>query len=315
MSSRTQDRRHYAADLRKSSVVRMNAITFTGVSKSYDTVRAVETLDLEIGSGQAVALLGPNGAGKSTSIGMLLGLVRPSAGTVSVFGDTPGAAVRAGRIGAMLQDGSLVQGVTVREVVEFVRGLYPEPMPLEEVLALANLSSLARRRADQLSGGQAQRVRFALAIAGAPSLLVLDEPTAAMDVESRRSFWASMRAYAAGGRTILFATHYLEEADENADRIIVMTRGRIVADGTAQEIKAAAGGRTVRFTIGDQPTAGLDTLPGVTAVELRGGTARLRTTDPDATVRALYASGVQVRDLEVKGAGLEDAFLSLTGDN
>ena len=293
----------------------MNAITFTGVSKSYDTVRAVETLDLEIGSGQAVALLGPNGAGKSTSIGMLLGLVRPSAGTVSVFGDTPDAAVRTGKVGAMLQDGSLVPGLTVREVVEFVRGLYPEPLPLDEVLSLANLTSLARRRADQLSGGQAQRVRFALAIAGAPKLLVLDEPTSAMDVESRRSFWASMREYAAGGRTILFATHYMEEADENADRVIVMARGRIVADGTAREIKAAAGGRTVRFTIGDQPAAGLDTLPGVTGIELRGGTVQLRTTDPDATVQALYASGVQVRDLEVKGADLEEAFLSLTGDN
>jgi ABC-2 type transport system ATP-binding protein len=315
MSSRTQDRRHYAADLRELSVVPMNAITFAGVSKSYDTVRAVESLDLEIGSGQAVALLGPNGAGKSTSIGMLLGLVRPSGGTVSVFGDTPDAAVRTGRIGAMLQDGELVAGLTVREVVGFVRGLYPEPLPLDEVLSLANLTSLAKRRADRLSGGQAQRVRFALAIAGAPQLLVLDEPTSAMDVESRRSFWASMRAYAEGGRTILFATHYLEEADENADRVIVMARGRVVADGTAQEIKASAGGRTVRFTIGEQPTAGLDALPGVTGVEVRGGSAQLLTTDPDATVQALYASGVQVRDLEVKGADLEEAFLSLTGDN
>jgi ABC-2 type transport system ATP-binding protein len=293
----------------------MNAITFTGVSKSYETVRAVESLDLEIGSGQAVALLGPNGAGKSTSIGMLLGLIRPSAGTVIVFGQTPDAAVRAGMIGAMLQDGALVPGLTVREVVEFVRGLYSDPMPLTEILDLANLTSLAKRRADQLSGGQAQRVRFALAIAGAPRLLVLDEPTSAMDVESRRSFWASMRAYAAGGRTILFATHYLEEADENTDRVIVMARGRIVADGTAQEIKAAAGGRTVRFTIGDQPTSGLDTLPGVTGIEVRGGSTQLHTTDPDATVEALYASGLRVRDLEVKGADLEDAFLSLTGDN
>jgi ABC-2 type transport system ATP-binding protein len=293
----------------------MNAITFTGVSKSYGAVRAVETLDLEIAAGQAVALLGPNGAGKSTSINMLLGLARPTTGTVAVFGQSPDAAVRAGWIGAMPQDGALVPGLTVREIVDFVRGLYPEPMPLDEVLSLANLTSLAKRRADQLSGGQAQRVRFAIAVAGAPRLLVLDEPTAAMDVESRRSFWASMRAYAAGGRTILFATHYLEEADENADRVIVISRGRVVADGTAQEIKSVTGGRTVRFTIGDRPTAGLDTLPGVTGVEARGGSVRLRTTDPDATVRALYASGVEVRDLEVRGADLEEAFLSLTGDN
>jgi ABC-2 type transport system ATP-binding protein len=315
MSSRTQDPRHYGAGLRELSVVGMNAITFTAVAKSYGSVRAVETLDLEIASGQAVALLGPNGAGKSTSIGMLLGLVRPSAGTVTVFGDTPDAAVRTGKIGAMLQDGALVPGLTVREVVDFVRGLYPEPLALDEILSLAGLTALAKRRADQLSGGQAQRVRFAIAIAGAPKLLVLDEPTAAMDVESRRSFWASMRAYAAGGRTILFATHYMEEADENADRIIVIARGRVVADGTAQEIKAVAGGRTVRFTIGEQPTAGLDALPGVTGIEVRGDTAQLRTTDPDATVQALYASGVTVRDLEVKGADLEEAFLAITGDN
>jgi ABC-2 type transport system ATP-binding protein len=315
MSSRTRYWRHYTADLREPSVVGMNAITFAGISKSYATVHAVESLDLEIGAGQAVALLGPNGAGKSTSIGMLLGLVKPSSGSVSVFGRTPDEAVRGGRVGAMLQDGALVPGLTVREVVDFVRGLYPEPMPLDEVLELANLTSLAKRRADRLSGGQAQRVRFALAVAGAPRLLVLDEPTAAMDVESRRSFWAGMRAYAAAGRTILFATHYLEEADENADRIIVLAHGRIVADGTAQEIKSRAGGRTVRFTIGDQPTAGLDTLPGVTEVEVRGGTAQLRTADSDATVEALYASGIRVRDLELKGADLEDAFLSLTGDH
>lgn len=315
MSSRTRYRRHYSAGLCELSVVGMNAITFTGISKSYAMVRAVESMDLEIGSGQAVALLGPNGAGKSTAIGMLLGLVKPSSGAVSLFGQAPDGAVRAGHVGAMLQDGALVPGMTVREVVEFVRGLYPEPMPLEEVLELANLTGLVKRRADQLSGGQAQRVRFALAVAGAPRLLVLDEPTSAMDVESRRSFWAGMRAYAAAGRTILFATHYLEEADENADRIIVMAHGRVVADGSAQEIKSRAGGRTVRFTIGDQPTAGLNTLPGVTELEVRGGTAQLRTTDTDATVQALYASGVAVRDLEVKGADLEDAFLSLTGDN
>ncbi|MCO6009352.1 ABC transporter ATP-binding protein [Actinoallomurus purpureus] len=293
----------------------MNAIAFTGVSKSYGPVRAVEGLDLTIDAGSTVALLGPNGAGKSTSIGMLLGLVRPSAGEIRVFGDSPDTAVKQGRVGAMLQDGTLVPGLTVREVVSFIRGLYPDPMPLEEILALAGLTDLAGRRADRLSGGQAQRVRFAIAIAGAPRLLVLDEPTAAMDVESRRSFWGSMREYAATGRTILFATHYLEEADENADRVIVVARGRVVADGTPNEIKAAVGTGTVRFTIGDQPTAGLDALPGVTGVEIRGSVAQLRTTSPDATVQALYATGLRVTDLEVRGADLEEAFLSLTHDN
>jgi ABC-2 type transport system ATP-binding protein len=293
----------------------MNAITLSQVSKSYGTIHAVRGLDLTIGAGQTVAMLGANGAGKSTSIGMLLGLVRPDAGRVEVFGAGPEDAVARGRVGAMLQDGALVPGLTVREVVDFVRGLYPDPMPLEEVLAIADLTDVARQRADRLSGGQAQRVRFALAIAGAPRLLVLDEPTSAMDVGARRAFWAGMRTYAAGGRTILFATHYLEEADENADRIVVLAGGRVVADGTPTEIKARVGGRTVRFTLGDQPAAGLDRLPGVTEVEIHGTTALLQTTDPDATVQGLYGSGLRVRDLEIKGADLEDAFLSLTGSD
>jgi ABC-2 type transport system ATP-binding protein len=292
----------------------MEAITFTQVGKSYGSVRAVDTLDLTIGAGQAVALLGPNGAGKSTSISMLLGLALPDSGNVTVFGSAPAEAVAKGQVGAMLQDGALPAGLTVREIVDFVRQLYPEPLSLEEALRIADLTDLAKRRADRLSGGQSQRVRFALAIAGAPQLLVLDEPTAAMDVESRRAFWVSMRAYAATGRTILFATHYLEEADENADRIIVIAEGRIVADGTPAEIKSVAGGSTVKFTLGSQSAAGLDLLPGVTGVEIHGATAVLQTRDADATTQALYGSGLTVRDLEVKGAALEDAFLSLTTD-
>ncbi|MEV5570437.1 ABC transporter ATP-binding protein [Spirillospora sp. NPDC052269] len=292
----------------------MDAITVTNVAKSYGTVRAVESLDLTIPVGQSLALLGPNGAGKSTTVSMLLGLARPDAGAIEVFGDAPSTAVARGRVGAMLQDGALVEGLTVKEVVGFVRGLYPEPLPLDEILATADLTDLAKRRADKLSGGQRQRVRFALAIAGAPKLLVLDEPTAAMDVESRRTFWASMRAYAAGGRTILFATHYLEEADENADRIVVMASGRIVADGSAAEIKSRAGSRTVRFTLGDQSAAGLDRLTGVTGVEIRGTTAILTSTDADATTAGLYQSGLTVQNLEVRGADLEEAFLDLTTD-
>jgi ABC-2 type transport system ATP-binding protein len=290
----------------------MNAIVFTNVSKSYGSVQAVRPLDLVIEAGQTVALLGPNGAGKSTSINMLLGLAKPDTGDIQVFGAAPDDAVAHGLVGAMLQNGTLVAGLTVREVVDFVRHLYPEPLPLDEVLRIAGLTDLATRRADRLSGGQAQRVRFAIAISGAPRLLVLDEPTAAMDVESRLSFWASMRSYAAGGRTILFATHYLEEADENADRVVVMARGQVVGDGTAAEIKARAGGSTVRFTLNGRPADGLGRLPGVTGVEIHGPTALLHTTDADTTVEALYQSGLRVRDLEVKGADLEDAFLDLT---
>jgi ABC-2 type transport system ATP-binding protein len=292
----------------------MNAIVFAKVSKSYGSVPAVRSLDLAIDAGQTVALLGPNGAGKSTSIALLLGLAKPDAGQVRVAGREPDAAVAAGLVGAMLQDGALVPGLTVGELIDFVRGLYPEPLGRDEVLALAGLTDLAGRRADRLSGGQTQRVRFAVAIAGAPRLLVLDEPTAAMDVESRRAFWASMRAYAAGGRTILFATHYLEEADENADRVVVMARGQVVGDGTAAEIKALAGASTIRFTIGEQRAAGLDLLPGVVGVEIHGTAALLRTTDADATVQALYQSGLRVRGLEVRAADLESAFLDLTAD-
>jgi ABC-type multidrug transport system, ATPase component len=291
----------------------MNAISLSGVSKSYGSVLAVDALDIAVEDGRTVALLGPNGAGKSTTINMMLGLLRPTSGTIQIFGGTPAQAVSRGEIGAMLQSGLLIPELTVRELVEFVRRLYPKPLDRDEIFEMADLTDLAGRRAGRLSEGQAQRVRFALAIAGAPRLLVLDEPTAAMDVESRLRFWQSMRAYAALGRTVLFATHYLEEADENSDRVIVIARGHVVADGTAAEIKAGVSTQTVRFALGDQPTAGLDTLPGVNGVEIRSGTVTLRTTDSDATVAALFrGTPLDVHDLRISGADLEDAFLALT---
>ncbi|GAA0387145.1 ABC transporter ATP-binding protein [Acrocarpospora corrugata] len=291
----------------------MNAIAFDQVSRSYGDALAVDRLDLEIPRARTVALLGPNGAGKSTSISLLLGLIRPTSGTVRVFGRTPEEAVSGGEVGAMLQDGTLIPELTVAETVDFIRRLYPRPLGLAEILRIADLTEVAKRRADRLSGGQIQRVRFALAIAGAPRLLVLDEPTAAMDVESRRRLWASMRAYAADGHTVLFTTHYLEEADENADRVIVIARGKVVADGTAAEIKAGAGGQTASFAIGGQPSGALATLPHVSGVELRSGRATLRTADLDATIAALYrGTTLDVRDLRIGGADLEEAFLALT---
>ncbi|NUW37199.1 ABC transporter ATP-binding protein [Nonomuraea sp. SMC257] len=292
------------------------ALALTGVAKHFGDVRAVDGLSLTAAAGGAIALLGPNGAGKSTTVSLLLGLARPTAGTVRVLGGTPEQAVAQGRVGAMLQQGELMPELTIGELVGFVRGLYPRPLPLSEILDLADLGSLVKRRAKGLSGGQAQRVRFALAVAGAPDLLVLDEPTAAMDVESRRRFWDGMRAYAAGGRTVLFATHYLEEADQNADRVLVIARGRLAADGTPAEIKATAGGRLVTFRLGDQPAAGLDALPGVTSVEIRDGVARLRTDDAALTTAALYrGTTLEVHDLEVSGGHLEDAFLALTRES
>ena len=194
----------------------------TGVVRSFGragrTVRAVDGIDLSIDRGETVALLGRNGAGKSTTIGLLLGLDEPDTGRVRVLGRSAQQAVRAGLVGAMLQDGQPIQRVTVRELVAFVASTYPKPMPVPEALALAGLGEYADRRVDKLSGGQVQRVRFAVALAGNPELIVLDEPTAALDVEARRAFWDSMRAYARRGNTVLFSTHYLEEADGNADR-------------------------------------------------------------------------------------------------
>ncbi|TKA06341.1 ABC transporter ATP-binding protein [Actinacidiphila oryziradicis] len=289
-----------------------HAVSFQCVTKTFGSVRAVGGLDLTLDRGETVALLGANGAGKSTSISMLLGLLEPTAGQLSVLGGSPNQAVAEGRIGAMLQDGGLMPGVTVGALVSLACRIYPSPRPVKQLLADADLISIASRRTDRLSGGQAQRLRFALAIAGNPQVLVLDEPTAAMDVESRRAFWTTIRGYAAGGRTVLFATHYMEEADENADRIVVIAGGRVVTDGTPTEIKAAAGGRSVRFTLGGESCAGLDLLPGVRVVEVHGGTVALRTTDVEATVRALFATRDQVPDLEVGGADLEDAVLALT---
>ncbi|MGW0803744.1 ABC transporter ATP-binding protein [Nonomuraea sp. NPDC002799] len=294
----------------------MNAIVFDHVSKHYGDVLAVDDLSLAIEPGQTVALLGPNGAGKSTSINLLLGLLQPSRGTVAVHGRSPAQAVAAGEMGAMLQDGALIPELSVKELIDLVRRLYPRPLDLDTILKLADLSDLAGRRANKLSGGQTQRVKFALALAGGPRILLLDEPTAAMDVESRLRFWAGMHDYAADGRTVLFATHYLEEADEHSDRVIVIAKGRLAADGTAAEIKAGAGGRRVRFAIGDQSVAGLDRLPGVTAVDVVAGTATLHTSDPDATLAGLYrGTTLDVRGLQFSGADLESAFLALTKES
>ena len=291
------------------------AVIFTGAVKVFGSadraVRAVDGIDLTIGRGETVALLGRNGAGKSTTISLLLGLNEPDTGTVELLGRSPDRAVRAGLVGAMLQDGRPIPRVTVRELISFVASTYPHPMPVADVLALAGVTAYADRRIDKLSGGQTQRVRFAVALAGNPELIVLDEPTAALDVEARRAFWDSMRVFAGRGNTVLFSTHYLEEADENADRIVVIDRGRIVADGSSELIKRAAGGNLVSFDLAGRTADGLELLPGVVAVEVRGGRALLRTDDSDATVVALVGIDA-VRGLQVAPATLEDAFLSLT---
>jgi len=222
--------------------------------------------------------------------------------------------VQAGRVGAMLQSGGLPPGLRAAELIDFVRRLYPRPRPLQALLVAAACDEFAQQLVERLSGGQAQRVRFALSIAGDPELLFLDEPTTGFDVDTRRRFGRTIRESAGAGRTVLFATHYLEEADAVADRIVVVQRGHIVADGTGAALKARAGGRTVRFSAVGADRAALEALPGCTSAEVEGERVTLRTADPDATVRALYAANVPVRDLEIGGADLEEAFLALVGE-
>ncbi|MGA9876737.1 MAG: ABC transporter ATP-binding protein [Solirubrobacteraceae bacterium] len=290
------------------------AIQASALRKSYGQIEAVRGIDISIDAGETVALLGPNGAGKSTTIDMILGLTDPDGGTVSVFGDAPTAAVDAGSVGAMLQTGALIRDLSVRELVAMVASLYPSPLPVDEALELTGLSEIGAQRTQKLSGGQTQRVRFAVALVSNPKLLVLDEPTVAMDVEGRRAFWTTMRGLAAEGRTILFATHYLEEADAYADRAVLMAHGQVVADGPTNEIKAMVGTRTIRATLPGADLGALEQLPGVTTVERRGEAVVLSCADSDAAIRALLDAHGDARDIEIVAAGLEQAFLQLTGD-
>jgi ABC-2 type transport system ATP-binding protein len=287
-------------------------VVLSRLSKSYGEVHAVQSIDLAIAPGETVALLGPNGAGKTTTIDMVLGLARPDSGTVSVFGMPPAAAVRAGWVGGMLQTGSPLEHLKVRELVTLMASYYPHPLPVEDVLRLTGAAQFAGQRTTKLSGGQAQRVRFAAALVGDPDLLVLDEPTAGIDVEGRREFWQAMRAFAGRGKTVLFATHYLEEADAYADRIVLIARGRVIADGPATEIKARAGARAIRATLPGTGTTLLGTLPGVVSAERHGDAVLLSCSDSDAALRGLLGSFPAARDIEVRGGSLEEAFLELT---
>ena len=295
-------------------------VELRGLHKSFHgpdgPIRAVDGVDIAIAGGETVALLGPNGAGKSTTIDLLLGLLAPDDGTVTVFGRSPSQAVADGAVGAMLQTGDLIRDLTVRELVAMMAALYPAPMAVEEVLAITGSASFADQRTQKLSGGQTQRVRCAVALVADPELLVLDEPTAAMDVEGRHAFWTTMREFAARGKTVLFATHYLEEADAYADRAVLMARGRVVVDGPTTEIKAMVGLRTIRATLPGADLAALARLPGVVSADGRGEAIVLRCSDSDAAVRALLQAHPEARDLEITGAGFEEAFMELTrGDD
>ncbi|MCI0156289.1 ABC transporter ATP-binding protein [Leifsonia shinshuensis] len=289
------------------------AIRIVGLRKSFAHVEAVSGIDLLIEPGETVALLGANGAGKSTTIGMLLGTITPDSGSVLVEGRPPRPAVAAGRIAAMMQDTGLMPGVSVRELVCLTASFYSDPADVDEVIGAAGLREAARRRVDRLSGGQAQRLRFALVAVANPAIMVLDEPTRAMDVQARADFWSSIRSFAATGRTVLFATHYLDEVDGNADRVVVMARGRVIVDGTPAELRSRSGVSTVCFrTNDDDDRDALARLDAVADVARIGGRVVLRTSDPDRTVRSLVASGVTWHDLEVAPPSLDDTFLELT---
>jgi ABC-2 type transport system ATP-binding protein len=290
------------------------AVRLAGVSKSYGTVRALDGLNLEIPQRAIVALLGANGAGKTTSIRVMLGLAGADAGTARLFGVRPADAVAAGQVGAMLQDAELMSGVTVGGLLRCIGRLYPEPLDLETAIRLSGLEQIRNRRTERLSTGQAQRVRFAVAMIGKPALLVLDEPTAGLDVQAQQVFWDDVRACRASGQTVLFSTHYLEEADQNADRIVVIRAGTTVADGTPEQVRAAGSSATiVSFTWLGSPLTGLDGLPGVTAVNVDGRRIMLHTTRPDETVWSLYDQREHITGLTVTDGGLKSAFLSLTG--
>jgi ABC-2 type transport system ATP-binding protein len=290
------------------------AIALTDVHKHFGSVRAVDGIDLAVEPGEIVAFVGPNGAGKNTTIDLILGLSQPSRGVVEIFGMAPHDAIARGLISAVMQTGGLLKDLTVAETVRLTATLFGQTRPVDEVLERAGISDIADRLVGKCSGGQQQRLRFAMALLPDPELLILDEPTTGMDVEGRRDFWSAIRRDAALGRTVLFATHYLEEADAYADRIVLVRHGRIVADGTASEIKAMAAGRTVRATLPDADQVALLAVPGVEHVELRGDTVLVQAADSDAVARYLLTS-TPARDLEITARGLEEAFIALTTDD
>jgi ABC-2 type transport system ATP-binding protein len=290
------------------------AVGLQGVRKSFGSVQAVKGVDLDIAPGEIVALLGPNGAGKTSTIDIILGLSRPTAGEVSVFGLQPRQAISRGLVSAVMQTGGLLKDLTVKETAQYTASLFAHSRPVEEVLQRAGITAIADRKVGKCSGGEQQRLRFAMALLSDPELLILDEPTTGMDVEGRRSFWGAIRQDTAMGRTVLFATHYLEEADAYADRIILLRHGQIVADGTSSEVKALAAGRTVRATLPGADQATLAAIPGADSAEVRGDTVLIHSSDSDAVARYLLTS-TQARDLEINTRGLEDAFIALTSDD
>ncbi len=285
-----------------------------GVTKRYGKVTALDRTDFEVRAGEVVGLLGPNGAGKTTAIHLLLGLIRPTSGVASTLGHKPWSMAARTRIGAMLQIAKVPDTLTVREHVELTASYYPAPRPIAETLALAGLAGLEGRLFGRLSGGQKQRLMFALAICGGPDLLFLDEPTVGLDVEARRELWQCIRRLAEAGRTVLLTTHHLEEADALAGRIVILDRGRVVAEGTPEQIKRRAAGSLIRCTT-TIDTATAAEWAGVTGIERSGASLSLAVEQVEPVVRRLLDLDPRLADLEVRAAGLEEALFTLTRKN
>lgn len=286
----------------------------SGVTKRFGDVTALDDVDLQVRSGEVLAILGPNGSGKTTAVSLLLGLMRPTTGTATLFGSHPTDMAAKVRVGAVLQISGVPATLTVREHLASFSVYYPNPLPVDEVIAMTSLTEVANRQYGKLSGGQKQRLHFAIAMIGNPDLLFLDEPTTGLDVESRRSFWLQVRQFLAGGRTVVLTTHYLEEADALADRIVLLDHGRVLAEGTPASIKARTAGRRIR-AVTRLDDATLKALPGVVRLERIGAAAELLSTAAEDSVRSLLIRDENLSDLEVTGVGLEDAFLSYTRNN
>lgn len=289
------------------------AVCLRQVHKSFGHVEALQGIDLTVRSGEVMAFLGPNGAGKTSTIDIILGLSSPSAGEVQVYAMSPRQAVTKGLVSAVMQTGGLLKDLTVAETVAYTAKLFATSRPVAEVLERAGITGIANRRVGKCSGGEQQRLRFAMALVPDPELLILDEPTQGMDVEGRRDFWLAIRQDAAKGRTIVFATHYLEEADAYADRIVLIARGQIVADGSAAQVKSLASGRTLRATLQGADQAMLARVPGADSVEVRGDSVLIHSADSDTVARYLL-NNTAAYDLEITARGLEEAFIALTGD-
>lgn len=291
------------------------AVEARNVTKNYGNVKALKGINLTIEQGEVVAFLGPNGAGKSTAISLMLGMRRPTTGSVFLFGENPRIADHRRRIGAMLQESGVPGTLKVRELVEMFGRFHDNPMETREVLEIAGLLDQANTHMYRLSGGQKQRVYFALALVGNPDVFFLDEPTTGLDVEVRRRFWEQIRNQVALGKTIILTTHNLEEADTLANRIIVINQGEIIADGTPGDIKRHIGGKHISFRAPRLTLAELQKLPGAQGAQVSGHTFEFYTTQPELLLATLFRNGAELSDLEVTGAGLEEAFILLTSRN